>query len=69
MNKGVICINPFSDKFNYFKYKFVLYSGNIDKDISKIKINYNFKGEAVNLNMEYFKKIKDIIESLYIGVV
>jgi hypothetical protein len=57
-------MNSFSDKFNYFKYKPVFYSGDIESDILRCKINTHFKEEALKLNMEYFNKIRGFIESI-----
>lgn len=64
LGKKVICINKFSDKFDYFKYKPVFYSGNLEDDIPKIQPCGGFKEEAVKLNTEYFNKIMEFIESI-----
>jgi hypothetical protein len=64
LGKKVICINKFSDKFDYFKYKPVFYSGNLERDILGIRSNARFKEEAIKLNMDYFNKIREFIESV-----
>jgi hypothetical protein len=64
LGKNVICINRFSDKFDYFEYKPVFYSGSLESDILKIQTNAHFKEEAVKLNLEYFSGIREFIESL-----
>lgn len=35
MGKKVICYEPFSEKFDYFKYPPVVYSGDLERDISE----------------------------------
>jgi hypothetical protein len=64
LGKKVICTNPFSDKFDYFKYKPVFYSGDLEGDILRIRTNIHFKEEALKLNAEYFNRIKEFIESI-----
>jgi hypothetical protein len=62
LGKRVICINKFSDKFDYFKYKPVFYSGDLEGDVLRTQTRECFKEEAVKLNTEYFKKTREFIE-------
>jgi len=62
MGKKVILFNPFSDKFKNFRYLPVKYSGNIKKDIEKAKSYPNALQECRKLNLEFFEKVKKIIE-------
>ncbi|MDR2776839.1 MAG: polysaccharide pyruvyl transferase family protein [Puniceicoccales bacterium] len=64
MEKKTICINPFSSKFEYFKYKPVFYSGNLESDISKATVYENCRKEAIELNNNFFEKVKGIILSV-----
>ena len=62
MNKKVICANAFSTKFDYFKYKPVFCSGDLEFDIAKTKVFPNALQEARNLNNDFFEKVKKIIQ-------
>lgn len=62
MNKKVILYNPFSNRFDNFKYKPVIYSGNLEKDINSAIIYSKSLEECKSLNREFFEKIKKIIE-------
>jgi len=64
LGKKTICVNPFSEKFEYFKYKPAFYSGDLDKDISAAQIHKNALKEAVKINDEFFEKVKEIISSV-----
>jgi hypothetical protein len=62
MNKKVIVFDTFSDKFDNFKYKPVVYSGNLTKDLKKAKSYPNAFEECTKANEDFFKKVKNIIE-------
>jgi hypothetical protein len=64
LGKNVICMNRFSDKFDYFKHEPVFYSGDLESDIGRIRTAGSFREEAARLNTEYFDKIKEFTESL-----
>ena len=64
MNKKVILYQPFSTKFNYFKYPPVIYSGNLEEDISKTVTNPDFLSESRKLNLEFFTDVKKIINEI-----
>ena len=63
MNKKVILYKPFSNRFDNFKYKPVVYSGNLSKDIKKAKSYPNAFEECTKANEDFFKKVKKIIEN------
>ncbi|WP_157152002.1 polysaccharide pyruvyl transferase family protein [Brachyspira sp. SAP_772] len=58
MKKKVIIYGKFANKFDYFKYKPVEYSGNILNDIDKCNIYHNCLDESRELTVNYFKEIK-----------
>ena len=59
MNKKVILYGKLhSNKFNYFKYKPIHYSGNLEKDIDNAKIYTSSLDESIYLTYKYFQKIK-----------
>lgn len=62
MCKKVILFNIFSSKFKNFKYEIKKYSGNIEKDIKNLKIHNNYLNECRKINLEFFEKVKEIIE-------
>lgn len=62
MGKKVILYNPFSTKFERFKYQPVVYSGNLEEDIKKSHIAPNFLNECRKINYAFFKKVKKIIQ-------
>ncbi len=62
MNKKVILLNPFSDRFMNFKYKPVIYSGNLEADIKKCKQYPEALAECRALNRTFFNKVKKLIE-------
>lgn len=61
MKKKVVLINAFSEKFDSFKYPPVRNHNNIDK--AKPLKNENFLMECRSLNDEFFKEVKQIIQS------
>lgn len=63
MQKKVIVVGGFSSKFEYFKYKPIFYSGDLEKDISSSKIISNALSEAQNLNRSFFNKVQEIINN------
>jgi hypothetical protein len=63
MCKKVIVVNSFSSKFNFFKYKPVFYSGNINEDIEKALIYEHYHAEVIEINNEFFERAKQIIET------
>ena len=58
MKKKVIIYGKFANKFDYFKYKPVEYSGNISNDIDKCYIYEDALSESRELTINYFKEIK-----------
>ena len=62
MGKKVILFNPFSNRFDNFKYKSTIYSGNLAKDIRKAKTYPEALAECRKLNLAFFEKVKKIIE-------
>jgi hypothetical protein len=64
MGKKVICVNPFSTRFDYFKYKPVFYSGDLEKDIAQTQVYPNALAEARELNAAFFEKVKKLIQEL-----
>jgi len=64
MGKKTICANPFSTKFDYFIYKPVFYSGNLEEDIKKTQIYPHAIIEARELNNIFFNNVKKIIETV-----
>ena len=64
MNKKVILYQPFSTKFNYFKHSPVIYSGNLEEDISQTASYPNFLSESRKLNLDFFVDVKKIINEI-----
>lgn len=67
MGKKVICVNPFSTKFNWFKYKPVFYNGGLNEDLMDglVKQASCCEGaleESRKLNLCFFERVKMIIE-------
>lgn len=62
MNKKVIVFEAFSNKFDNFKYKPVKYSGNLGKDLKKVKSYPDAFAECTKANNEFFKKVKSLID-------
>ena len=58
MKKRVILYNKFSERFNYFKYKPVEYSGDILNDINSAKVYDCALDESREETINYFKEIK-----------
>ncbi|PWJ55989.1 polysaccharide pyruvyl transferase [Dyadobacter jejuensis] len=61
MQKKCILFAPRSEKYNYFKYPPVLYSGDLEFDISQAQIYPNSLDICRKLNMEYINDMKDLI--------
>jgi hypothetical protein len=66
MGKRTVCINPFSTKFEYFKYKPVFYSGNLKADITKTMVYEGCLEEAIELNNLFFDRVKEIVSSIIV---
>jgi hypothetical protein len=66
MGKRTVCINPFSTKFEYFKYKPVFYSGNPKADIAKTVVYEGCLEEAIELNNLFFNRVKEIVSSIMV---
>jgi hypothetical protein len=64
MGKKVICVDPFSNKFNYFKHKPVVYSGDLEADMTLARVYDKARDEAIEVNNNYFLKVKKIVESV-----
>lgn len=63
MGKRVIVYHPFSNKFENFKYKPTLYSGDLQKDIESAKIYENILEECRNMNKNFAEEILREIDS------
>ena len=63
MGKKAICANPFSTKFDFFRYKPVFYSGDLEKDIALTQTYPNSLSESRELNDVFFEKVKKIVQS------
>lgn len=63
LGKKVILFNPFSNKFKYFKYPPVLYSGNLQNDIKNARTYPEALEECRSLNLQFFNKVKKLIEN------
>ena len=61
MNKKVILFNPFSNKFDNFKFKPVKYTGHMEADIKKAKNYPEAMEECKKLNLAFFEKVKRLI--------
>lgn len=61
MNKKVIIFNPFSNKFDNFKFKPVKYTGYLEADIKKAKNYPEAMEECKKLNLAFFEKVKKSI--------
>lgn len=67
MEKDVICVNPFSDKFNYYKYKPPVLHGKVTEDRVEAILSASDtkpKGlldEATELNDAFFNSVKEIV--------
>lgn len=61
MNKKVIIYKCWSSKFYTFKYKPVIYSGNLKKDLKKCKTYPKSLKECIRLNDCFYKKYLKII--------
>lgn len=59
MNKHVILYDIFSEKFNNIKYNFIKYSGDINKDISTKITNSNILNEIININNDFYDKVRN----------
>lgn len=62
MGKKVILFDPFSTKFDNFKWKPVYYSGDIEKDIAEARIYPEALAECREANLAFFEKVKEVIE-------
>lgn len=63
MGKKCILFAPRSEKYNYYKYPPVIYSGNLVSDISKAPIYPDALAESKALTLEYLKDITKLIAS------
>ena len=64
MNKKVILYQPFSTKFEHFRYPLVVYSGDLAKDIAYAKAYPTFLSECRRLNLEFFEDVKKLIDKI-----
>ena len=68
MGKKVICIDPFSDKYDYLKYKpLVIYGKVTEKKLEAATSKLSsppegFLEEAIKLNDSFFEQVKKIVE-------
>lgn len=58
MNKKVILIDSFSNKFENFPYKAVIYEGDIDAAIKSAKNYPNAMQDSIDATMDFFQEIK-----------
>ena len=58
MNKKVVLIDSFSNKFENFPYKAVSYEGNIDEAIKSAKNYPNAMQDSIDATMDFFQEIK-----------
>ena len=63
LGKKVILYNSFSSKFYGFKSPLNKYSGNIEKDLSEVRIFPSMLEEARDLNIKYKNKVINFIRS------
>jgi hypothetical protein len=61
MERKVVVYKPFSNKFDFFKYKPVVYSGNLELDISSAQVYEGAKEEFRRLNIDFSKKVMKCI--------
>lgn len=61
MGKKVILYKPFSNKFDYFKYPPVIYSGNLAADLKAARIYPDALQECRDLNIAFFKDVQHLI--------
>ena len=66
MQKKVILDAPFSEKFNYFKYKPVLFSGNLEKDVANAVVYTNILPEARKLVEDFIADILVEIPTMFL---
>lgn len=57
MCKKVILYKPFSNRFEHFKYKPVVYSGDLEKDIEKCVIYPDALSEFRKMNIEFANEV------------
>ena len=57
MNKKVILYHPFSNKFDYFKYPLVQYSGDLETDIDRALVYPHALQECRELNLSLMKEL------------
>lgn len=62
MNKKVILYEKFSTKFEHLRYESVMYSGNLEKDISRCETHPDAYAEAVRLNNEFACKVMELLK-------
>jgi hypothetical protein len=62
MKKKCVLFAPRSEKYDFYKYPPVLFSGNLDKDISQTVIYPNALEESRALTLEFLRDIKSLIE-------
>lgn len=62
MGKKVVIYHPFSNRFDYYKYKPVLYSGNLEEDIGHAQCYTQALCEAREQNIRFAQEIKRAIE-------
>lgn len=63
MNKKVVLYEKISTKFDRLRYKPVMYSGNLDADISRCVTHPDALREAIELNHEFAKRVISLLNS------
>ena len=61
MGKKVILYNPFSCRYDYFKWPPIRYSGNLEADIKNSQAYPQSKEEFRQLTLDFFEKVKKIL--------
>lgn len=61
MNKKCILFAPRSEKYNYFKYPPVIFSGDLQKDLLDCEIYSDALSESRALTLQFLKEIKYLI--------
>lgn len=64
MNKKVVLYEPYSNKFDNFKYPLVVYSGDLELDIANSVSYPDFIQECRELNLGFLEDVKKIIKSV-----
>jgi hypothetical protein len=64
MKKKCILFAPNSEKYNFYKYPPLLYTGNLQKDIEQTKIYSNALIESKAITQKYLNDVKSLINKI-----